>query len=163
MKKISFLLIAALAVCLSAAPAYSEEDAAQKTHARTESEKHTLNNGRVVIIREVPHKGLVSVDVRVQAGSAHEGRFCGSGTAHFVEHMIFKGTRRRKPGQIEKEIRSLGGAINGGTSFDYTSFYITIPSSRLERALDILSDSLFNASFHPAELEQERMVILKEK
>ncbi|MBL7069684.1 MAG: insulinase family protein, partial [Candidatus Omnitrophica bacterium] len=100
--------------------------------------------------------------VRVRAGSAYEREFAGSGISHYVEHMIFKGTKKRRPGQIEKEIRSAGGSINGATSYEYTSFTITIPNEHLPTALDILSDSLFNADMDKRESERERGVILKE-
>ncbi len=124
--------------------------------------KTVLKNGLTVIIKKTPPSGLVSIIAGVRAGSAYQGRFSGSGIAHFVEHMIFKGTAKRRPGEIEREIRSLGGTIGGATTFDYTSYSITIPKEHLSYALDALSDSLFNANIDSREFERERGVILKE-
>ena len=127
-----------------------------------EAEKTVLDNGLTVLVKSAPTTGLVSIDARVAAGSAQEGAYAGSGISHFIEHMIFKGTRKRGVGGIEKNIRSLGGTINGATSYDYTVFTITIPSEHLTSALDILGDSLFNANMNRRELDKERGVILKE-
>lgn len=124
--------------------------------------KVMLDNGLTIIIKEVPPSGLVSIDARVMVGSAHEGDLSGSGISHFVEHMLFKGTPSRRPGDIEREIRALGGEMNGATTYDYTTFTITLPSEHLPYALDVLSDSLFNANMVKKELEKERSVILKE-
>ncbi len=127
-----------------------------------EARKIILDNGLTVLFKSAPATRLVSIDARVAAGSAQEGAYAGSGISHFIEHMIFKGTRKRGVGEIEKKIRSLGGTINGATSYDYTVFTITIPSDHFTSALDILSDSLFNANMNRRELDKERGVILKE-
>ena len=121
-----------------------------------------LDNGLTLIIKEVLQTGLISIDVRVKAGSAYEKEFSGTGITHLVEHMIFKGTPSLGPSEIEKRIRSYGGEINAATSYDYTSFTITIPNEHFSSALEILSDSLFNAKMHPAEIKKESNVILKE-
>ena len=104
----------------------------------------------------------MSIDLRVRAGSVNEGEYSGSGIAHLVEHMIFKGTSRRQPAQIEKEIRSLGGIMNGGVTYDYASYTITVPSEHLAKALDGLSDSICNSIMDGRELAREKGVILKE-
>lgn len=163
MKRLLISLIISSVVLLSAPiPGLSEETNLLNRIAQEEPKKRVLDNGLTVILKRASSSGLVSIDARVKAGSAYEDRLSGSGVAHFVEHMIFKGTKKRGAAEIEREIRSLGGTINGGTSYDYTAFTITIPSEHLGRALDILSDSLLNAEFNPAELEKERSTILKE-
>lgn len=124
--------------------------------------KAVLDNGLLVIVKEAPSTGLASIDLRVKAGSVYEGRYLGSGISHLVEHMIFKGTTRRNPAGIEKVIRAHGGSINGGTSYEYTSFTITLPSEHISVALKELGDCIFNCALHPKELAREKDVILKE-
>lgn len=107
-------------------------------------------------------KDLATVNVKIMAGSSEEGRYLGSGISHFVEHMVFKGTRTRPPGEIEREIKSYGGFINGSASLDLVDYHITLPSGKIPQALAILKDMLLNAVFDPVEIERERQVILKE-
>ncbi|MEE8359690.1 MAG: pitrilysin family protein [Candidatus Omnitrophota bacterium] len=141
----------------------SETESGPLQHIYSKEVKRTvLDNGLVLIVKEAPSTGLVSMDLRVAAGSSYEGEFSGSGISHFVEHMIFKAASREKPAGIEKEIRAHGGTINGGTSFDYTSFYLTIPKEHFSLALEALSNSIFNPRMHPREVEKEKNVILKE-
>lgn len=163
MKRLPCLLIlAAVIFTHTAVSVCYAEIPLLKSLSSLKPEKTVLDNGLTVVLKDVPSTRLISIDIKVRAGSAHEGEFCGSGIAHFVEHMIFKGTDRRPPGQIDKEIKSLGGTINGATTFDYTTFIITVPNEHLSSALDILSDFLFKASMHPKEVEKERGVIRKE-
>jgi zinc protease len=120
-----------------------------------------LANGLVVITLERRAVPLVSVQAWVNVGSGNEDE-TNSGVAHFIEHMLFKGTRGRSVERINEEIESCGGYINAGTARDFTYFYITISKVYLNLALDILSDALQYASFDPTELEKEREVILEE-
>src|SRR5512145_368699 len=124
-------------------------------------EKFALANGLTVVIRENHSSPVVAVQVWVKAGSATEpeGR---AGMSHILEHMAFKGTKRRGPGQIAREVEALGGEINAYTSFDQTVYHITISGRYLENAMDILADTLGNSTFDPQELEREREVILEE-
>lgn len=163
MRRLPALLIIFLvfALCIPATTSAKEARLTDNLPNNT-AKKVVLDNGFIVILKEIPSSGLVSLDLKVRAGSVFEGEFSGSGISHFVEHMIFKGTPSRKAALIEKTIRSLGGVINGATTFDYTTFLITIPKEHLSDALNILSDSLFNAHIHPAEVQKERNVILKE-
>jgi len=162
-KRVSTLFISSLIILYSAIPLNANPAGQQYDYSQTDNIKKTvLDNGLILILNEVHSTGLASIDVKVKAGSAYEREFAGSGISHYVEHMIFKGTKKRRPGEIEKVVRSLGGTISGATSYDYTSFTITIPAKHLPTALDILSDSLFNADMNNRELEREREVILKE-
>ncbi|MCX5678239.1 MAG: pitrilysin family protein [Candidatus Omnitrophica bacterium] len=124
--------------------------------------KITLDNGLTVLAKYSLPQDLVAIDVKVKAGSSIEGEYLGSGISHLVEHMLFRGTASRGVGDIEKEIKSYGGIINGSTSNDATDFYIVLPSKYLPQALAVLKDMLLNAKMDPAELTREKEVILKE-
>ncbi|MFH1753028.1 MAG: pitrilysin family protein [Candidatus Omnitrophota bacterium] len=158
---LTLILFAALLFDPSFSASEDRSDPLQHIYSQ-EVKRTVLDNGLVVIIKEAPSTGLVSLDLRVASGSAQEGEFSGSGIAHFVEHMIFKGASKKRPGGIEKEIRAHGGTINGGTSYDYTSFYITIPKENFPLALEALSDSVLNPLMHSRDVGREKNVILKE-
>ncbi len=124
-------------------------------------EYHTLPNGLQVIIDQDERFPLVSMRLYVRAGSAYEqpGQ---EGISHFLEHMVFKGTKKRAPGQVAREIEEVGGYLNAGTSFDYTVYTIDLPSHEWELGLDILQDMIFGSTFDPDELNQEINVVLAE-
>lgn len=124
--------------------------------------RKVLENGLIILAKEIPSSDLVAIDARVTAGSALEGDYLGSGISHFVEHMLFKGTRSRGPGTIEHVIKSCGGAINASTSHDLTDYRITVPAASFTTAVAVLHDMLTEARFDQAEVDQERDVILKE-
>jgi zinc protease len=124
-------------------------------------EKFTLGNGLTVVLRENHSSPVVAVQVWVKAGSATEPEER-AGMSHILEHMAFKGTRRRGPGQIAREVEALGGEINAYTSFDQTVYHITISGRYLENALDILADTLGNSVFDAEELAREKEVVLEE-
>src|SRR3990170_5132791 len=123
--------------------------------------KFTLGNGLTVVIRENHSSPVVAVQVWVKAGGATEPDER-AGMSHILEHMAFKGTKRRGPGQIAREVESLGGQINAYTSFDETVYHITISGRYLGNALDILADTIGNSVFDADELAKEREVILEE-
>jgi len=165
LKKASFLLII---LCLSgifhSGIATSDSSLArQRIELPNEAvSKKILDNGLVILAKESPSRDLVAVDIKVMAGSSLEGDHLGSGVSHLVEHMVFKGTATRKPGDIEKEIKSYGGFINGSVSQDLTGYHIILPSKYLKAALLLLKDMLSNASFDNKELDKEKEVILGE-
>ncbi len=121
----------------------------------------TMENGLKVILEENRNNPVVSLQIWVKVGSADEDDE-EAGMCHFIEHMIFKGTEKRKVREMAKEIESLGGYINAYTSYDQTVFYITIASRYAYKALDILADAIQNSVFDKDELEKEREVILEE-
>ncbi|HIE33042.1 MAG TPA: insulinase family protein, partial [Thermodesulfobacteriaceae bacterium] len=123
--------------------------------------KHTLSNGLTAIVEENHRAPVVAVQVWVKVGSIYEDEKV-AGITHLIEHMIFKGTQTRGPGEIASTIEGYGGYINAFTSYDYTCYYIVGPREILEVALDILSDALFNSVFDPKELEREKEVVLEE-
>ncbi len=124
-------------------------------------ETFTLANGLKVVVRENRSSPVAAVQVWVKAGSSTEPE-SRAGMSHILEHMAFKGTKRRGTGEIAREVESLGGEINAYTSFDQTVYHITISGRYLENALDILADTLANSVFDPGELEKEIEVILEE-
>jgi zinc protease len=124
-------------------------------------EKYVLGNGLTVVIRPNPASPVTAVQAWVKAGSTTEPE-ARAGMSHILEHMAFKGTKRRGNGDIAREVESLGGDINAYTSFDQTVYHITISGRFLENALDILSDTLENSAFDAGELSRELEVILEE-
>jgi len=125
--------------------------------------RRVLDNGLVLLVREAHKTPLVAIEAQVKTGSASEEGYWGSGISHFVEHMLFKGTARwPRPGDIEQEVKSLGGYINGFTSYDQTGVHLVVPASCARQGLEIVEDILTDALFDPVETEKERGVILKE-
>ena len=118
-------------------------------------------NGFELVFLPNPSAPVLALDLWVRAGSVHE-RPGEEGLAHVVEHMLFKGTRRRPPGAIAREIEGVGGEINAFTSFDHTVYTLVVASRFAPLALDILADAVFGALFDPDELEREKRVVLEE-
>ncbi|MBI5443346.1 MAG: insulinase family protein [Deltaproteobacteria bacterium] len=104
---------------------------------------------------------VLAMDLWVRAGSAAE-KPRESGVAHLIEHMLFKGTERRGPGAVAREVEGLGGEINAYTSFDHTVYTLVLASRYAEEGVDILSDAVLHSSFDPEELEREKKVVLEE-
>jgi predicted Zn-dependent peptidase len=123
--------------------------------------KTTLENGIQVITEEVPNVHSVSVGIWVEAGSRDEDRE-ENGISHFIEHMLFKGTKRRSARQIAREIDSVGGVLNAFTSKEFSSFYAKVLAEHLPVALDLLFDLYLNSTFSAEEMEKERQVIAQE-
>src|SRR5690606_19896416 len=84
------------------------------------------------------------------------------GISHVLEHMYFKGTAQRGPGDIARETKSAGGYLNAGTIYDHTSYYTVLPSDALEQALDIQADALQRSAIDEDELRRELLVIIQE-
>jgi predicted Zn-dependent peptidase len=125
-------------------------------------EKTTLPNGLRVVSATLPHTRSVSINIFVGAGSRYELDEV-AGISHFVEHMLFKGTKRRPtPREIAETIEGVGGIVNAGTDRELTVYWCKVPSPHFVRALDVLSDNLLNSTFKPKEMEKERSVIIEE-
>ena len=122
---------------------------------------HTLPNGFRIVTEHMPGLESASIGIWVDAGGRHE-RPDQNGIAHFLEHMAFKGTKRRTALQIAEEIEDVGGYINAYTSRELTAFYARVLKADVPLALDVISDILLNPVFDPAEIEVERGVILQE-
>lgn len=120
-----------------------------------------LDNGLTLIHQEIPATSVVSVDVWVQAGTMTEPEEC-SGIAHFLEHMIFKGTENILPGEFDWLIELQGGVANAATSHDYAHYTFTTAPDSFGATLPYLAEMLLDASIPDDEFEQERLVVLEE-
>ncbi len=121
----------------------------------------TLPSGLRIVTDQMAHLETASMGVFVGAGSRHE-RADEHGLAHLLEHMAFKGTRRRSARDIADEIEMAGGDLNAATSTEHTAYYAHLLAGDIPLALDILADVLTESTFDPAELEREKNVILQE-
>jgi zinc protease len=121
----------------------------------------TLPNGLRLLVRASPAAPVAEVQIWALAGSADE-RADEAGLAHFHEHMLFKGTRRRGVGEIAGEVEAAGGRINAYTSHDATVYHATVPSDRAGVALDVLADAVRFSRFDPEEIAREVEVVLEE-
>jgi predicted Zn-dependent peptidase len=124
-------------------------------------EFHTLSNGFRIVTEHMPGLESASIGVWVQAGGRHE-TLPQNGIAHFLEHMAFKGTKRRSALQIAEAIEDVGGYINAYTSREMTAYYARVLSQDVALGLDVIADILLNPVFDPEEIEIERGVILQE-
>ena len=123
--------------------------------------KTILDNGLRIISEEIEHVRSISIGIWVECGSRYENEQS-NGTAHFIEHMLFKGTERRSAFDIAADIDSVGGVMNAFTSKELTSFYIKIPDYHLELAIDLLADIFNNSRFDDEEILKEKSVVLQE-
>lgn len=121
----------------------------------------TLANGMRVASDPMDSVETASVGVWVEAGSRFE-RAPINGISHFLEHMVFKGTRNRDARAIAEEIEAVGGHLNAHTSREYTAFYAKVLKENLGLAIDIISDLLQNATLDDEELSRERTVVIQE-
>jgi predicted Zn-dependent peptidase len=103
----------------------------------------------------------ISIGVWLTRGSRHESADR-SGIAHFVEHMLFKGTATRSAEDIAQAIDSIGGQLDAFTAKEYASYYIKVLDEHLPLAIDILADIVLNPAFSPADIEREKKVVLEE-
>ena len=124
--------------------------------------KHILPNGLRVILAPMANTETITALFLVGTGSKYETKNI-SGISHFLEHLAFKGTKKRpRPKDITLEIDAVGGEINAFTSQEHTGYYIKANFAHAELALDIISDIALNSVFPTAEIEKERGVIIEE-
>ena len=121
----------------------------------------TLPNGARLLTQEVPGAQSAALGFFVGVGSRHE-RSRENGAAHFIEHMLFKGTARRSAGQLARDMDAIGGQFNAYTTKEHTCFYGRTLDRHLDEGLDILADMLFHSRFDQGDVELERGVILEE-
>ncbi|HEU4649614.1 MAG TPA: pitrilysin family protein [Gemmatimonadales bacterium] len=123
--------------------------------------REVLPNGLTLLVQRDASAPAVAVVTHVKAGFFDEpDRWVG--ISHVLEHMFFKGTPRRRVGEIAKETKAAGGYLNASTSYDHTNYFAVLPRAGLRSALDIQSDALRNASIDAGELARELQVIIQE-
>lgn len=124
-------------------------------------DKTVLKNGVRILTQKRPHTRSISMGVWVNVGARDEA-LTENGLSHFIEHMIFKGTRRRSAYQIAKEFDAIGGNTNAFTTMENTCYHAKVMDTHTEIMIDILSDIFLNSVFDPGEIEKERPVVLQE-
>ncbi len=125
------------------------------------TKKTRLDNGVRIITEHMPEVHSVSIGIWVKAGSRNE-HDDENGIAHFLEHMLFKGTDKRDAAEIACIIDSVGGFMNAFTTKEYTCFYVKVLKHHAYLALELLSDIFFNSQFSQEEIAKERNVIIQE-
>ncbi len=120
-----------------------------------------LDNGVRIITERVEQMHTVAIGIWLANGSRHETAEY-NGVAHFIEHLLFKGTGRRTARQISLEVDSMGGILNAFTGHEYVCYYAKVLAKFLPRITDLLTDIFLHSSFPADELERERKVILQE-
>ncbi len=123
--------------------------------------KETLPNGLTLLTESMPQVRSVAVGVWLKRGSRHEKeRVCG--VSHFIEHMVFKGTKTRSAERIAAEVDSIGGYMDAFTAKEYASFHLKVLDEHLPVAVEILGDVVLNPLFDPVEMAKEKKVIFEE-
>ena len=122
---------------------------------------HKLDNGLTIVGEEIPHINSVTFGIWVNAGSRIEDPKV-NGVSHFIEHMLFKGTKNRTAKEIARQIDALGGQINAFTSKECTCYYVKLLDEHIGIGVDILSDMILDPSFLDVDINKERSVILEE-
>jgi predicted Zn-dependent peptidase len=123
--------------------------------------REVLDTGLRLITETMPHVRSVTIGVWLMRGSRHETDER-SGIAHFVEHMLFKGTDTRSAEDIAQSIDSIGGQLDAFTAKEYASYYIKVLDDHLPLAVDLLADIVLRPAFAAEEIEREKKVILEE-
>ncbi|MFC1496470.1 M16 family metallopeptidase [Candidatus Margulisiibacteriota bacterium] len=121
----------------------------------------TLPSCLKIVTDKIEGSEVIALDIWVRAGGRNED-YRTAGISHFIEHLIFKGSKNYKTGEMERLIEEAGGIVNAATSKDFTHFYVVIPKQYFKKALAIMSDALTNPLFPKEELEKERLVVMEE-
>jgi zinc protease len=123
--------------------------------------RSVLRNGMRLIVQDHRAADIVAIYLFVGVGTRHETADQ-LGYAHFQEHMLFKGTDRFGPGHVDRVVEGVGGRSNAVTSFDYTTFYLILPTEATATGVQLLADMAFRSTFAPDEIAREREVIFEE-
>ena len=124
--------------------------------------KLTLSNGLLVLLKEIHTSPIISQWIWYRVGSRDEVPGL-TGASHWVEHMMFKGTPRFPLGELDRGISREGGYSNAFTFLDWTSFFETLPADKIDLALRLEADRMFNSLFDPNEVASERTVVISER
>ena len=133
----------------------------QSTESITQIKKSTLPNGLKIVTENIDSVKSISAGIWVKTGSRNESDEL-AGITHFLEHMLFKGTEKRSAYDIALSMESVGGYLNAFTSTEYTCYFARCLDTKLEQAMDVLSDMIRNSQFPEEELEKEKKVVLEE-
>jgi predicted Zn-dependent peptidase len=120
-----------------------------------------LSNGIRVLTEAMPHVVSSTIGIWVENGSRYEDPI-DNGVSHFIEHLLFKGTRKRTAARIAEEIDAVGGVLNAFTGKEYTCYYAKVLGQHLPMATELLADIFLNSVFDPEEINRERQVVLQE-
>ncbi len=123
--------------------------------------RDTLDNGLRFLTESMTHVRSVSVGIWLTRGSRHEDATW-PGIAHFVEHMLFKGTANRSAEDIAQAVDSIGGQLDAFTAKEYSAYYIKVLDEHLPISLDLLSDIVLRPAFRAEDIDREKQVILEE-
>ncbi len=123
--------------------------------------KHLCSNGIRVILETIPTVRSVTIGIWIGTGSRYETKER-NGISHFIEHMLFKGTKTRSAREIAEAFDKVGGQVNAFTSKEYTCLYAKVLDEHASYAVDVLSDMLFHSSFDEEELNREKQVVYEE-
>lgn len=123
--------------------------------------RHVLSNGARVIVQDFRSSDTAAVQLWVRAGGRDEAA-SELGLAHYLEHMLFKGTTTRPKGFVDRDVEGLGGRMNAGTSLDFTFYHAVLPSQRVLATIEMLADIGVNSILDETELELEKKVVLEE-
>ncbi len=123
--------------------------------------KTTLKNGLNIITSRRPETETVSLGIWVNTGSAYETKDV-NGISHFIEHMVFKGTKKRDALAISEDIENVGGQTNAYTSREFTAFYAKMLKSDVELAIDVIADFITSPTFDAEEMKKEKEVVVQE-
>lgn len=123
--------------------------------------KKNLPNGMTVLFKEDHSSPVVAINMWYRVGSVNETEEQ-SGLAHFQEHMIFKGTDTRAPGEFANIIKAAGGNLNAATSYSYTMYYVVMPSQQFSLGLEEQADTMMNGTFAQDEFSSELEVVMEE-
>ena len=121
----------------------------------------SLPTGLAVVTETAPHVKTAAIGVFVEAGSRYE-HTAEHGLSHFIEHMAFKGTRRRNAREIAETIENVGGDLNAETGVERTSYFARVLARDADLVLDVIGDLLTESAFAPEELEREKNVVVQE-
>jgi predicted Zn-dependent peptidase len=123
--------------------------------------KTVLDNGIRVVTESLPYFPAVSLGVWWKTGSRYENA-TNNGISHFIEHMLFKGTKRRTAHDIAREIDAVGGVLNAFTGKEYTCLYARVLRADVDLALDVLADMCRHSTFDKGDIEREKHVVIQE-
>jgi len=122
----------------------------------------TLDNGLRVLLLEDHRSPIASIQVWYRVGSRNEQRGA-TGLAHFLEHMMFKGTTAHPRGEFSELVERNGGKNNAFTTQDVTSYYVNIAADRVDLVLDLEADRMRNLTLDPKDIDSERQVVIEER